>query len=64
MSGEVAGLVVEQEDGEALVLHFGLAVEREDEREVDRSVSEGRVLEVAVSEVSVRATEWGQCDLV
>ena len=63
MSGEevvvmevvVADLVVEREDGEAAVSLVGSGVGPGDEQEAVRSVLEGRVLGVAVSEVLVQA---------
>lgn len=68
MSGEeavgravgVAGPVVEQEGGEVVVPLVGSAVGREDEREDEGPVLAGRVLGVAVSEVSAQAASgWG-----
>lgn len=72
MSGEgvvvmevVAGSVVEQGDGEVVVSLIDSGVELGDEREAVKSVSDGRVPGVAVSEVSVQAAlAQGHCGLV
>lgn len=51
----VAGSVVEQEGGAVVVWVVGSGVEPEGEQEAVGSVLDGRVLEVAVSVVSVQA---------
>lgn len=72
MEAVVTDLVVEREGVEALVPLLGLEAGQEDGQEVEqeggmeagRSVLEGRVLGVAVSEESVQAAEWRHYDLV